>query len=46
LSDAGWFVSVVNSSRIKGFAQSEMARNKTGKADAALLARFAQAMTQ
>ena len=44
LSDAGWFVSVVNPSRIKGFAQSEMARNKTDKADAALLARFAQAM--
>lgn len=44
LCDAGWFVSVVNPSRIKGFAQSEMARNKTDKADAALLARFAQAM--
>ena len=44
LSDGGWFVSVVNPSRIKGFAQSEMARNKTDKADAALLARFAQAM--
>lgn len=44
LSDAGWFVSVVNPSRIKGFAQSEMARNKTDKADAALLARFTQAM--
>jgi transposase len=44
LSDAGWVVSVVNPARIKGFAQSEMARNKTDKADAALLARFAQAM--
>lgn len=44
LSDAGWFVSVVNPSRIKGFAQSEMMRNKTDRADAALLARFAQAM--
>lgn len=44
LSDEGWFVSVVNPARIKGFAQSEMARNKTDKADAALLARFAQAM--
>ncbi len=44
LSDTGWFVSVVNPSRIKGFAQSEMARNKTDKADASLLARFAQAM--
>ena len=36
LSDAGWYVSVVNPSRIKGFAQSEMSRNKTDKADAAL----------
>ncbi len=44
LSDAGWFVSVVNPSRVKGFAQSEMARNKTDKADAGLLARFAQAI--
>lgn len=44
LSDAGWFVSVVNPSRIKGFAQSEMVRNKTDRADAVLLARFAQAM--
>ncbi len=44
LSDAGWYVSVVNPARIKGFAQSEMSRNKTDKADAALLARFAQAM--
>lgn len=40
LSDAGWFVSVVNPSRVKGFAQSEAARNKTDKADAALLARL------
>ena len=44
LSDAAWYVSVVNPSRVKGFAQSEMARNKTDKADGALLARFAQAM--
>jgi prevent-host-death family protein len=44
LCDAGWFVSVVNPSRVKGFAQSEMVRNKTDKADAALLARFEQAM--
>src|SRR3990172_12484639 len=36
----GWIVSVVNPARIKGFAQSELARNKTDQADAALLARF------
>lgn len=40
----GWIVSVVNPARIKGFAQSELARNKTDKADAALLARFCAAM--
>lgn len=40
----GWQVSVVNPSRIKGFAQSELTRNKTDRADAALLARFCAAM--
>ena len=40
----GWKVSVVNPARIKGFAQSELARNKTDRADAALLARFCAAM--
>lgn len=40
----GWRVSVVNPARIKGFAQSELARNKTDRADAALLARFCAAM--
>jgi len=40
----GWIVSVVNPVRIKGFALSELARNKTDKADAALLARFCAAM--
>jgi transposase len=45
LSDGGWSVSVVNPARIKGFAQSELARNKTDKADAALLARFCAALT-
>jgi len=44
LVDAGWCVSVVNPARIKGFAQSELVRNKTDRADAALLARFGQAM--
>ena len=44
LSDAGWRVSVVNPARVKGFAQGELMRNKTDRADAALLARFGQAM--
>lgn len=44
LVDFGWIVSVVNPARIKGFAQSELARNKTDRADAALLARFCAAM--
>lgn len=42
LADAGWAVSVVNPARIAGFAQSELSRNKTDKADAKLIARFAQ----
>lgn len=44
LADAGCVVSVVNPARIKGFAQSELVRNKTDSADAALLARFGQTM--
>ena len=44
LAEAGWSVSVVNPARIKGFAQGELARNKTDRADAALLARFCLAM--
>lgn len=44
LVEAGWPVSVVNPVRIKGFAQGELARNKTDRADAALLARFCLAM--
>ena len=44
LSDKGWRVSVVNPARVKGFAQSELVRNKTDRADAALLARFCAAM--
>ena len=45
LSDEGWKVSVVNPARVKGFAQSELTRNKTDKADAALLARFCSALS-
>lgn len=44
LVETGWHVSVVNPARIKGFAQGELARNKTDRADAALLARFCAAM--
>lgn len=44
LSDRGWTVSVVNPAQVKGFAQSQMVRNKTDKADAALLARFCAAI--
>ncbi len=42
LADQGHTVSVVNPSRIKGFAQSEMSRNKTDKGDARLIAKFCQ----
>ena len=42
LADGGWRVSVVNPARVKGFAQSQLSRNKTDKADAKLLATFAQ----
>jgi transposase len=44
LADAGFVISVVNPARIKGFGQSELVRNKTDRADAALLARFGQTM--
>jgi len=44
LHDAGHVVSVVNPVKIKGFAQSELSRTKTDKADAALIARFCRAM--
>ena len=44
LVDAGWKVSVVNPARIKGYAQGELSRNKTDRADAGLLARFCAAM--
>src|ERR1700712_2132326 len=44
LADASWKVSVVNPVRPKAFAQSEMIRNKTDRADAELLARFCAKM--
>jgi transposase len=40
LHQQGVRVSVINPARIKAFAQSELARTKTDKADAALIARF------
>jgi len=44
LHDAGHIVSIVNPARIKGFAQCELSRTKTDKADADLIARFCLAM--
>jgi transposase len=44
LHEASHMVSIVNPSRIKGFAQSELLRTKTDKLDAALIARFCLAM--
>ncbi len=44
LFDAGYTVSVVNPAQIKGFSESELARNKTNQADAQLIARFCRAM--
>jgi len=44
LHRAGYVVSVVNPARIKGFAQSELSRTKTDKADAQLIARFCTVM--
>lgn len=43
LHDHAVSVSVVNPAQIKGFAQSELSRTKTDKADAKLIARFCQA---
>lgn len=40
LDDAGFHVSVVNPVRVKGYGQSEFVRDKTDRADAALIARF------
>lgn len=40
LDKAGHLVSIVNPARIKGFAQAQMARNKTDKMDSTTIARF------
>ena len=44
LYDNGINVSVVNPARVKGYAQSELVRNKTDMTDAATIARFAHAV--
>lgn len=44
LYDRGHTVSIVNPARVKGFAQSELSRTKTDKADAAVIARFCAAL--
>jgi len=44
LHRAGHVVSVVNPAKVKGFAQSELSRTKTDKADARLIARFCRTM--
>jgi transposase len=44
LYEAGHKVSVVNPSRIKGFAKSELIRTKTDQVDAAVIARFCRAI--
>lgn len=44
LFENGFSVSVVNPAQIKGFSHSELARSKTDKADAQMIARFCLAM--
>jgi transposase len=44
LSDHGFVVSMANPASIKGFAQSQLTRNKTDTADAKLIAKFTQAL--
>ena len=44
LFDAGFQVSVVNPAQVKGFAQCELSRTKTDKADSQLIARFCRAI--
>jgi len=44
LSDQRFDVSIVNPASVKGFAQSQLTRNKTDKADAKLIAQFTQVL--
>lgn len=45
LYDLGHDVSIVNPTKIKGFAQSSLSRNKTDKADAKIIAQFCAALS-
>ena len=45
LHEHGHVVSIINPMQIRAFGQSELSRTKTDKADAALIARFCQAMS-
>lgn len=45
LTEQGLKVSMVNPAKVKGFAKSELSRNKTDKLDAALIARFCKEKT-
>lgn len=45
LFEANHSVSIVNPAQIKGFAQSELSRTKTDKADSQLIARFCRAIS-
>lgn len=44
LDEKGYWVSVVNPTRVKGFAESQMRRSKTDKLDAAVIASFCRAL--
>ncbi len=44
LSERGFIVSIVNPASIKGFAQSQLTRNKTDISDAKLIAKFTQVL--
>lgn len=44
LHDKGYWVSVVNPARIKGFAESQMRRSKTDRLDATVIAAFCRAL--
>ena len=44
LQSKNYKVSIVNPARVKGFAKSELARVKTDKADAKLIAKFCMLM--
>lgn len=46
LHQRGYAISVVNPARIKGYATSRLARNKTDRVDAALIADFCRAQHQ